>query len=137
MNVLPQRITPLQCRDTALALVFLCLLVWFFTKNDYWIWGGAGLCLLVMVWPASMTWPAKLWFGLALALGAVMSRVLLTVIYVCLVLPVALLRRLLGKDAMRLRQYRPQERREAAGDAASAFVVREHQYGAEDLRAPY
>ncbi len=62
---------------------------------------------------------------------------LLTVIYVCLVLPVALLRRLLGKDAMRLRQYRPQERREAAGDAASAFVVREHQYDAEDLRAPY
>ena len=137
MNFLSQRITPLQCRDTALALVFLCLLVWFFTKNDYWIWGGTGLCLLAMVWPASMTWPARCWFGLALALGAVMSRVLLTVIYVCLVLPVALLRRLLGKDAMRLRSYRPQQRREAAGDAASAFVVREHQYSAEDLRAPY
>ncbi|MCR5562657.1 MAG: hypothetical protein K6F46_04685 [Desulfovibrio sp.] len=133
MNVFSQKTSPLQCRDTALALVFLLLIVWLFTKNAAWAYAGMGLCLLAMLWPSSMKPLAKCWFGLSLMLGAVMSRVLLTLIYLLLVLPVALFRRLIGKDAMRLRQY---GRRDDAVQT-SAFVEREHTYCAEDLRRPY
>ena len=133
MNVFSRKTSPLQCRDTALALVFLLLLVWFFTKNAAWAYAGMGFCLLAMVWPSSMKPLAKCWFGLSLALGAVMSRILLTLIYLLLVLPVALFRRLIGKDSLRLRQYG----RHDGGAQASAFVEREHTYCADDLRHPY
>ena len=46
-----------------------------------------------------------------------------------LMLPVAVLRRLMGKDALRLRQWR--------SGSASCFIVREHLYTAEDIKHPY
>ena len=62
-------------------------------------------------------------------LGNVMSRVLLTVVWLALVVPVGLARRMLGKDAMRLKEWR-------SGDD-SVFVARDHKYGPEDLQNPY
>ena len=132
MSILSAKITPLQCRDTTLALTFVALLVWFFTKNPCWIYAGMALLLFGMVWPTGMTWPARLWFGLSHVLGSVMSRVLLSLIYFLILMPVALLRRIMGKDALRLRQYKGGK--EAAG---SAFVARDHSFTKEDLTHPY
>lgn len=120
---------PLQCRDTTLALTFLLLLIWFFTRNLYWVYGAMALLVFGMIWPAAMTFPARLWFGLSHVLGQVMSRVLLGVIYTVLVLPVALARRLMGKDPLRLHQWKE--------GASSAFVTREHIFTKDDLRNPY
>ena len=128
MNISTAKITPTQCRDTALALAFLAMLIWYFTREAAYAYATMAVLLLAMVWPSSMTWPARLWFGLAHAMGAVMSRVLLTVIYIVIVLPVALLRRLLGKDSMRVRAWRGQ---------GSAFVSRGHTFVKEDLANPY
>lgn len=129
MSILTQKITPIQCRDTALALTFLTLLVWLFTHNVYWIYGGMALLLLSMIWPSAMTWPARLWFGLSHLLGTFMSKVLLSIIYLVILLPVALVRRMVGKDSMRVRQWK-------AGQG-SAFVQREHAFTKDDLSHPY
>ena len=119
----------LQCRDTTLALAFLLLLVWFFTQNVYWVYGAMGLLLSGMIWPRAMTPLARLWFGLSHVLGQVMSRVLLGIIYFVLLLPVALLRQMIGKDTLRLRQWKQ-------GDG-SLFIKRDHLFTKEDLRNPY
>lgn len=119
----------LQCRDTTLALAFLLLLIWFFTRNAYWVYGAMGLLLLGMIRPVAMTPLARLWFGLSHVLGQVMSRVLLGIIYFVLLLPVALLRRMMGKDTLRLRQWKQ-------GDG-SLFIQRDHLFTKEDLRNPY
>ena len=66
-------------------------------------------------------------FGLSL--GKIMSSVLLSVVYLVIVLPVAALRRLMGKDSLRLRQWR--------SGSESCFIVREHSYTAEGLKHPY
>ncbi len=124
-----QEITPLQCRDTALAFAFLALIVWFFTQNVYFIYGCMALLLWAMVWPSSFKWPAKLWFGFSHVLGFFMSKLLLSIIYIVILMPVAMVRHMMGKDAMRLRQWK-------AGEG-SAFVVREHTYSKEDLQQPY
>ncbi len=124
-----QKITPVQCRDTALAFAFIALLVWFFTENVYWVYGCMGLVLFAMIWPTGMTYPAKLWFGFSHVLGTFMSKVLLSIIYTALVLPVATVRRMLAKDSMRLRSYK--------NNNESAFVVREHAFSKEDLTHPY
>ncbi len=129
MSLLKQTITPLQCRDTALALAFLSLLIWLFVGVPQWIYASMGILLLAMVWPSAMTWPARFWFGLSHILGAVMSKVLLGCIYLCVLMPIALVRRMLGKDPMAVRQWKASQ--------GSAFVVREHTFVSDDVKHPY
>ena len=124
-----KKITSLQCRDTCLALTFLLLLIWLFTKNAYLVYAAMLLLLIGMVIPISMKPLAWAWFGLSHLLGQVMSRVLLGIVYVLLVLPMGIIRRLLGKDSLRLKLWKH--------DDASCFVERPHVFAAEDLKNPY
>lgn len=117
--------TPLECRDTALALTFLLMLVWYFAQNVWFAYAAMALLLLAMVWPGSLSLPARLWFGLSHVLSLVMNKVILGLLYFLVLLPIALIRRVMGKDAMRLRQWK--------NGADSLFVVRDHVYGKDDL----
>ena len=121
--------TPVEGRDTALALSFLLLLIWFFSRAVLFVHLALIFLLWAMLLPQSLAPLARSWLGLSRALSRVTSKVLLTVIYAFLVLPAALFRRLvLGKDALRLKQWR---------GSASAFVVRDHQFGPDDLTEPF
>lgn len=122
-------ITRIQERDTCLALTFLLLLIWFFTRHEEIIYAAMVFLLVGMIWSAAMRPLAFFWFGLSNVLGKVMSSVLLSVVYLLIVLPVAVLRRLMGKDTLRLRQWR--------SSTDSCFITREHSYTAEDLNHPY
>jgi hypothetical protein len=122
-------ISPVQCRDTCLALTFLLLLIWLFTKDAWLVYAAMLLLLVGMVVPLAMKPLARAWFGLSYLLGQVMSRVLLGVVYLLLVLPVGLIRRLLGKDSLRLALWKQND--------ASCFVERRHVFSADDLKTPY
>ena len=124
-----KKITPLQCRDTCLALVFLLLLIWFFTKNTNLVYAAMLLLLIGMILPVSMKPLAWAWFGLSELLGHVMSRVLLSIVFIVVVLPIGFIRRLSGKDSLRLKLWKQ-------GDG-SCFVERSHTFTAEDLKNPY
>ncbi|WP_308620869.1 SxtJ family membrane protein [uncultured Desulfovibrio sp.] len=122
-------VTPLQERDTCLALTFLLLLLWMLFRWMPLVWGAMGVLLLGMTVPAALRPLAWLWFGLARVLGAVTSRVVLTVVYVAVLLPVALIRRLLGKDDLKLARWKR--------GRGSCFLRREHVFCPEDFRHPY
>ncbi len=117
--------SPLECRDTALALTFLLLLIWYFSKNVYFVYAAMLLVLVAMVWPMGMSLPARAWFGFSHLISQVTNKIILGILYVLIVIPVAMIRKALGKDAMRLRQWRN-------GDS-SLFVVRDHLFTKEDL----
>jgi hypothetical protein len=70
-----------------------------------------------------------LWFGLSELIGAVSSRIILGAIYIFLVLPVGLARRLAGCDELRLRDFKK--------GSGSVFKTRERFIEAEDIRDPY
>jgi hypothetical protein len=55
--------------------------------------------------------------------------VLLTVLFFGVLTPIGLVRRALGHDAMRLRQWRR--------DRESVFTVRDHHYAPADIDRPY
>ncbi len=129
--MLKEKITPIQCRDTALAFAFLSLLIWFFTDEVRFIYATMFIVLWAMVWPSSWQWPARLWFGLSHVLGFFMSKVLLSIIYIIILMPVAMVRRVMGKDSMRLKNYK------SGAGSNSAFVIREHTFSKEDLDNPY
>ena len=83
--------------------------------------GGAALLVLGPVAPRLLTLPYKAWMALALVLGYVMTRVLLTAVYVLIVTPLGIAMRLSGRDPMQ-RKRDPDRAtywspRESEGDA--------------------
>lgn len=117
--------TDKQCNDAGLALVFIALLVALTGRFSWALPLAAGLTLLLMISPRPFALWARAWFGLSHALGTVVSKVLLAVVFYVVVLPIGVLRRMMGKDSMRLGQWKK-------GDG-SVFRERGGKVGPADL----
>jgi len=112
-----------------MALVLLMLLLQVTLDRDVFVDVALVLLVLTMTAPGLFRPAAGVWFGLSHLLGAVMSRVLLAVVFFGIVTPIGWLRRALGHDAMRLRAF-------GRGDE-SVLVARDHTFSAGDLEKPY
>jgi hypothetical protein len=118
-----------RSRDTGLALV-LALLIAELSWPQPWLTPVAALVLVVAMSVPTVFRPlAVVWFALSRAMGAVSSRILLTIVFFALVLPVGLVLRLFGKDPLRLRQFKRGHH--------SVMTVRDHTVTARDLVHPY
>lgn len=124
-----KRLTAEQCKDSGLALVLVSLIC-------FQVWGRPAFILLAIVFLlVAMTHPplfkpfARFWFALSVMLGTVVSRVILTLIFFAMVFPVGLVRRALGKDAMRSKEWKDGK--------GSVFRVRDHRFAAGDMDYPY
>lgn len=118
-----------QARDTGMALVLICLIVFLATKQQRYVTIGALLLLVDMIVPAVFKPVAKLWFGLSALLGTVMSKVILTLTFFLVLTPMGLFRRLCGKDTLRLRCF--------GRSRDSVFRVRDHTFTPADIEQPY
>jgi hypothetical protein len=122
-------ITVEQCKDSGLALVLICLIC-------FQIWKLPVMSLLAIIFlVAAMTYPplfkpfGKVWFKLSTAIGTVVSKIILTVLFFVMVFPVGLVRRLMGKDSMQITNWKKGQ--------GSVFRVRNHRFTAKDLEHPY
>ena len=122
-------ITLERAKDTGQAVVLILLLLIFFKNMYILLLPTIIIQVLNMTWPALFMPLAHVWFRLAELLGSVMSKVLLTITFALIVTPVGLVRKLIGKDPMRLKDWKK--------DAKSVFIVRNHLYKREDLEKPY
>lgn len=122
-------ITRDQAKDTGMALVLVCLLAFHFSEKQ--VFFGVAILFLVldMVWPNLFKQPARFWFGLAELLSTVMSKVILSVVFFTVIMPIGLSRRLFKADSMQLAKWK------ASSD--SVFHDRNDTYCAEDLEKPY
>jgi Saxitoxin biosynthesis operon protein SxtJ len=64
---------------------------------------GGLLLLLGLAAPAALRVPHRLWMGLGEALGFVMSRLVLAIVFFLVVTPIGFIRRRLGADPLRRR----------------------------------
>jgi Saxitoxin biosynthesis operon protein SxtJ len=72
-----------------------------------WPWIVAALLgLLAFLVPAALVYPHRLWIHLGSALGWLNTRVLLSLVYLLIVVPIALLMRWFGGDPM-VRKFEP------------------------------
>ena len=116
-------------KDTGLAAVLILLLIAWFTDNTTWVMPAIVVLVLTMTIPVVFKPLAVVWFGLAGLLGHVVSTLILTVLFFIVLLPVGLIRKIGGADALRLREWKN-------GDQ-TAFIVREQHFTARDLEKPY
>lgn len=80
-------------------------LAWWRHKGFYpfFIGGGLGLIAAGFLIPSVLKPIQKLWMGLALVMGAVMSRVILSILFYLVLTPLGLAARLAGKQFLDLK----------------------------------
>ncbi len=116
-------------KDTGMAAVLIVLLVAWFTANMSLVIPAIIVLILTMTVPVVFKPLAVVWFGFANLLGHVVSTLILSVLFFVVLMPIGVIRRVGGADALSLKKWHN-------GDV-SAFVVRDHQYTAADLEKPY
>lgn len=126
---IPASITTNQAKDTGMAMVLICLLIAFFGGKQFFYGLAIMLLLINMIWPNIFKPVAKIWLGFSHVLGSVMSRIILSIIFLVLVLPLGFVRRLIGKDSLQLKKWKK--------DHVSVFKTREHEFTSEDIKYPY
>lgn len=112
-----------------MALVLILLIIALTKRSFFFIGLAIGVLILTMTIPMLLRPAARWWFALSHGMGQIASTVILTVIFFVVVTPISMVRKLWGRDAMGLGQWR--DGRE------SAFVRRDHTYTGEDLEKPF
>lgn len=112
-----------------MAAVLILLLAGYFSENVLFYQLAIPVLVLDMIAPGVFARPAVLWFGLAHLLGSFTSRVILSLIFFLLVVPVGVCRRIMGKDSLKLKQFKQ--------GRGSVMDVRDHRFTAADLSNPF
>jgi hypothetical protein len=84
---------------------------------------AAGTAVLCILSPLAAKWIEWAWLKLAVGLGWINSRILLTIIYFVFLLPIAWLSRLFTNDPLKLKTK----------NEPSLYLTRDHLYKKEDL----
>lgn len=134
--IFPRNVTKEQCKDTGMALVLLLLISVIVCLNKdrgetarRLAYAAMALHVVNMIAPRIYHWPAVVWFGLSHILGAVVSKVVLTLVFLFVVTPIAVVRRAMGKDPMQLKAFK--------SGSATVMVERNHTFAASDISKPY
>ena len=128
-NYFPSKISKDQAKDTGMAMVLILLLLGVLLQNYLFVKFGI-LCLITaMAIPLLYKYVAIFWLGLSHFIGTFASKILLSVIFFLIVSPVGLIRRLLGYDTLKLKQFK-------AG-TESVMLSRNHTFKKEDINKPY
>jgi len=121
--------TKAQARDTGMAMVLICLLIAQLGKSPKFVPLAMLILLINMIQPSVYKPLAKLWFGLSHALGTVMSKIILSVVFFVVLTPMGLLRKFTGKDPMQVACWKKSRE--------SVFRVREHTFDSADVEQPF
>lgn len=118
-----------QITGSGLALILISLLLYIFLDQSVLIQIAFVLVIWLMIWPAPFRYFAYFWFALGEAMGYVVSRVLLSLIFFLLVVPVGLMKRNQLRSNMKLNSFKT--------GSTSVFVNRETQFTEKDFEKPF
>jgi len=126
---LKKELTIVQIFGSGLALILITLLIFLFSEKMVFLHTAIALTVLLMIWPAPFRYFGIVWFALGEALGFIVSRILLTVIFLFLVIPVAIFKKGSIRRNMNLGQFK------IGND--SVFKNRNHIFDSDDLVRPF
>ncbi len=112
-----------------LALVLAGMLLYHFFKLKFFFLFALIMLLLTMTCPAVFKVWAKIWFGFSDLLGKYVSVVIIGIAFFCVVTPIGLIRRALGKDALMLKQWK--------SGSGSVMIERNHLFCKKDIERPF
>ena len=89
-----------------MAMVLILLLISLFTENTLYFKIAIPVLIVNMVYPRFYHYFAIVWLGLSNLLGTILSKVILSIVYFLIVFPGAMIRKALGKDTLKLKQFK-------------------------------
>lgn len=122
-------ITKEQSKDTGMAMVLLLLLFSGAFKREVLVSMAIIVLVVDMIFPQLYRPVAVLWLGLTHLLGTVISKIVLTLVFYGVVTPIGLARKLLGRDSLKLRDFKCGE--------DSVMISRNHTFTGQDIEKPY
>lgn len=128
-KIIATNITEQQKKDTGLALTLVFLIIGLVTKDVLFFKLTIPIILITMLIPALLHPAAILWFTLSNFLGFFVSKIVLTIIFIILIVPFGLFRRLLRKDSLKLKQFKASK--------SSVLIDRNQTYTRKDLLKPF
>ena len=102
----PSNITKEQAKDTGMAMVLICLIIYLIWEKEQLIIISTIFLVLNMVWSDAYRPVAKIWLGFSNVLGTIISKFLLSILFFVLVTPVWLIRRIGGSDSLKLKKWK-------------------------------
>ena len=111
---------------TVIVLALAAFALKFFFHVRYADYVGVGFLLTGIIFYGLAKWITIGWLKFAELLGTINSKILLSVIFFCILFPVAMLQRLFKKDAL--------QKNKLPGSAHSYFHSRNHTYRADDFK---
>ena len=128
-NIFPSKISKDQAKDTGMAMVLILLILGFFLSDALYFKLSILLLLLNMIYPLLYKPIAFLWLGFSHLLGTIVSKILLTLVFFIVVVPVGLIRRIMGIDTLKIRKYKKSNQ--------SVFENRNITYSGKDIENPF
>lgn len=118
-----------KARDTGMAMLLILLLLELFIPNGVYYKIAIAVLVVNMTVPQVFYPLAYVWFGFAHILGTIVSKIILFIVFSVVVLPMAILRRLVGKDSLFLKNWKKSNE--------SVLKTRNHLYVSSDIDKPY
>lgn len=115
--------------DSGLALLLLTLLVGLWFNQHFALRLAVAEVFALLIAPVLIFPFTFLWLNISNLLGKIMSKVILVVVFFVFVWPVSVVRKAMGKDTLRLKEFKR--------DANSVFTGRNHTFTKTDLTTPY
>ncbi len=118
-----------KSKDTGIVLALALAIYSLYTADFIYLKIGIPILAIALICPIVLYPVAWLWFGFSMILGAITSRIILSLVYFILIFPLSLLFRLFGKDDLMLRKFKKGKE--------SVFIDRQHKFVASDLEKPF
>jgi hypothetical protein len=115
-----------KSQDSVLVIVIALIALYWVRKWNMLLAAAFVIGLAAVLVPAAGRWIDRGWMWLSRTLGAVSGKILLSLTYVLILVPLSFLSRALGRGSMRLKK-----------GGASYFKERNHVYRREDLVDPW
>jgi len=128
-NLFSKDISKEQSRDTGMAVVLILLVLSIFLRNPDFVKIAIAALILTMTIPLVYKYPAILWFGLSQLIGTIVSKLLLTLVFYVVVTPVGLVRRIMGYDSLKLKEF--------GKNNESVMHIRNKTFMKNDINKPY
>ena len=118
-----------QTIDTGMAIVLILLLIAVFSLEFVYVKIAIIALIVTMTIPFIYKYIAVIWFGLSHLLGTVVSKIILTLVFFLIVSPVGLVRRVMGYDSLKLKEFKK--------GTGSVMNVRNITFSKNDIDKPY
>lgn len=125
----PKTISKKQASDSGMAFVLILLLIGAFTKNDVFFKIAIPALIMNMIFPMFFFLFAIVWLGFSNIIGEIVSKIILTIVFILLVVPVGFIRKMLKKDPLQLTKFKKSEK--------TVMIKRNFVFSSKDIEKPY